>query len=131
MDGFREKEMRKMTARQKQRDRENPEDRTRVPEDAGRTVADMSGIEGPALFRMRRPQAAQDPALQGGQRGAGSSREESGDSRPDRPWEQSDVMTPQERRMYALGALKAALLIGMAFILGLGAVILVMILAWT
>ena len=39
--------------------------------------------------------------------------------------------TPRERRMYVLGALKAALLIALAFIAGLGAAVWLMIQIWT
>lgn len=39
-------------------------------------------------------------------------------------------MTKEERRWYVLGALKAALLIGLVFIVGLGLAILLMIWFW-
>lgn len=42
-----------------------------------------------------------------------------------------DPLTPEERRMYALGALKAALLIAFVFLAGLGAVILLMLFLWS
>lgn len=116
----------------------DPENRRRDAEDDGRTIADMSGVERPGLFRPGRPddafrqngsspgRSSQERSVQSGFLRSGSPEE-----RTDRPWEQPDVLTPQERRMYALGALKAALFIGLAFIVGLGAVILVMLLIWT
>ena len=45
--------------------------------------------------------------------------------------ENESEFTPKERRMYALGALKAALLIAFAFIAGLGAAVWLMIQIWT
>ena len=45
-----------------------------------------------------------------------------------RPWE--STLTPEERRMTVLAAVKAALLIGLVFIAGIGAVILLMVLFW-
>ena len=77
-------------------------------DDDGRVIADMSGIERSGLIV---------PKI----RGRKSSAERESESE----------FTPQERRMYALGALKAALLIALAFIVGLGAAIWLMLLAWT
>ena len=77
-------------------------------DDDGRVIADMSGIERSGLIV---------PKI----RGRKSSAERKNESE----------FTPQERRMYALGALKAALLIALAFIVGLGAAIWLMLLAWT
>ena len=46
----------------------------------------------------------------------------------DRPWEaQKDLFSRSERRMAILGALKAALLIGSAYIVGLGLLIWLMV----
>lgn len=56
---------------------------------------------------------------------------ETRENEEERPWEQPELMTPQERRMYVLGALKAALLIGLAFIVGLGLVVLFLLQIWT
>ena len=89
-------------------------------EDDGRTIADMSDIGGPGLLFPRRSQ-----------RKTPMSPPEPESAVNDRPWEQQDAFTPQERRMYALGALKAALLIGFVFIIGLGAVIAFLLLLWT
>lgn len=40
------------------------------------------------------------------------------------------TFTKEERRWYALGALKAALLIGLAYAVGLGLVILMLLFLW-
>ena len=47
----------------------------------------------------------------------------------DRPWEDSSL-NKKERFWYAMGALKAALLIGLAYLAGLAAVILLLLLLW-
>ena len=81
------------------------------PDDDGHVVADMSGVERPRLF-MPGPggRPAQDK------------------TKEDKPWE--STLTPEERRMTVLAAVKAALLIGLVFIAGIGAVILLMVLFW-
>jgi hypothetical protein len=84
-------------------------------DDDGRSIADMSGVEGPSLFL---PRARKKPP-------------EEPPQRSDRPWESQEGLTGQERRWYVLGALKASLAIALAFILGLGVVILLMLLFWT
>lgn len=99
-------------------------------EDDGRTIADMSVVESPNLFRIRRPGSAQSSFPEQGQPKRQTPEETVG-TKEERPWEQPDLMTPQERRMYVLGALKAALLIGLAFIVGLGLVILLLFQIWT
>ncbi len=101
-----------------------------IVEDDGRTIADMSAVEGPNLFRFRRPGSAQNTfSRQGESKDLFS--EDSAGAREERPWEQPDLLTPQERRMYVLGALKAALLIALAFIVGLGLLILFLLRIWT
>ena len=85
-------------------------------DDDGRTIADMSGVGRPSLFLPRRTEG--DPQ---------SPFPQPSEERPE--WEQSPV-SGEERRMYILGALKAALLIAFAFIGGLGIVILLMLLFW-
>ena len=90
-------------------------------DDDGRTIVDMSGVGRPnPLFLPRGPggakkEPAQPPRPEGEQ---------------ERPWEDAPL-TREERRMYILGALKAGLLIGLAFIVGLGLVIVLMLLFWT
>ena len=85
----------------------------RYDDDDGRVIADMSGLESQPQFlpRTGRKDRSQRPAANN-----------------DRPWE--STLTPEERRIAILAALKAALLIALAFILGLGAVILLMVLIW-
>ncbi len=88
-------------------------------EDDGRTVADMSGIERPRLFIPRLPKSGSRPSQ---------------DTQPemdDRPWEKDkDSLSRDEKRWYVLGALKAALFIGLAFIVGLGVLIAVLLGIW-
>ena len=80
-------------------------------DDDGRVIADMSGVESPYRFR----RSPKPPAR---------SQEPQDEARPDRPWESAkDAMSRQDRRLYILGALKAALLIGFAYIAGLGLLI--------
>ena len=95
------------------------EDR-RYEDDDGRTVADMSGIEGHGSFlsamiglrgeRKRRRRETETPRA-----------EDDGDK---------IELTREERRWYILGAMKAALLIFLAFAVGLGLIILLMVLFW-
>ena len=82
-----------------------------LEEDDGRVIADMSALETPALFRPRRPD--KKPSKAGGD-----------DDR-------ESTLTPQERRMTILATLKASLLVALAYIVGLGAVILLLIWLWT
>lgn len=83
-------------------------------DDDGHTIVDMSqvprasGLLFGAAPRRRTPAAAPPPA---------------------RPWEQSEP-SRTERLMAVLGALKAGLLIGLAYAVGLGAVILLMLFFW-
>ena len=80
-------------------------------DDDGRVIADMSGLDRPSMFVPRARKKDERPPED-----------------DDRPWE--SMLTPEERRITILAALKAALLIALAFILGLGAVILLMVLLW-
>lgn len=84
-------------------------------DDDGRTVADMSDVSRPGFWG--RPKAARPAPRQEGPDSA------------EEPWREPEpIMTPEERRWYILGALKAALLIGMAFIAGIGLVVLLFLL---
>lgn len=115
----------------KARENEDPRPKAqREIEDDGRTIADMSAVESPNLFRIRRLGSGQSSIPEQGQPKRQISEETVG-TKEDRPWEQPERMSPQERRMYVLGALKAALLIGLAFIVGLGLVILLLFQIWT
>ena len=87
-------------------------------DDDGRTIADMSGLDFPGAFSFRgvRPKKPEPE------------REEERSGTNDRPWEaQMDQFSRSERRMAILGALKAALLIGSAYIVGLGLLIWLMV----
>ncbi len=89
--------------------------------DDGRTIADMSGVERPAMFGhlpsslRREKKEAPEPKDSGGE---------------DRPWEDYS-MNRRERTGYVLGALGAALCIGLVYIVVLGLVIFLMVKAWT
>lgn len=76
-------------------------------DDDGRTIADMSGVSRPNLFSANLPEGdVRDPAPE----------------EPDHPWEDHSL-SRQERSWFIFGALKAALLIALAFIVGLGLLI--------
>ena len=96
-------------------------------DDDGRVIADMSGIERPRFFVPRtggRKSSVQPNA-------DSLRRELKEQAVKERFWENESEFTPRERRMYMLGALKAALLIALAFIAGLGAAVWLMIQVWT
>ena len=88
-------------------------------EDDGRTIVDMSGIDLPSPFLPRKPrQLDRDNAPQ---------------DKPEtsrRPWEQPDELDGKPRLWAALGALKAGLMIGAVYIVGLGLIVLLMVLLW-
>ena len=86
-------------------------------DDDGRTIADMSGVSRPQLFTARgieveKPMSAEPEETE------------------DRPWEDNSL-TRKERSWFIFGALKAALLIALAFIAGLGLVIWLIIALYT
>ncbi len=80
-------------------------------EDDGRTIADMSGISDP---------------LHRGRPGADSGE----NPQPQSTWD-LPPMKGKERGMFILGALKAALLIALAFLGGLALVIFILLQIWT
>lgn len=82
-------------------------------EDDGRTIADMSGVSRPNVFLPRLPPRRQDPKPASPPEPAGWAA----------PWEEGGL-SREERRWYILGALKAALLIALAFGAGLGLIVL-------
>ncbi|MBR2670742.1 MAG: hypothetical protein IKE27_00910 [Oscillospiraceae bacterium] len=86
-------------------------------DDDGRVIADMSGVEKPLLFGFLSPSFHR------------SKKEEPTPVNPGR--EPTVDIPPEDRKYYILGALKAALLIGLVFVVGLGLVILAMVLFWT
>ena len=81
-------------------------------DDDGRTIADMSDLSRPGMLGGFRKAAHP----------ASPQREE---PQREEPWREAEpIMTPEERRWYVLGAMKAGLLIGLAYIVGLGLVVL-------
>ena len=99
----------------------------RLPEeDDGRQIADMSGIERPHLFM---PHFGNNRAFDDARRNAPP--EPGQQPVPERSWEQGmNELSPAERRMYILGAMKASMLIGLVYVGGLGAVILLLLWLW-
>ena len=86
-------------------------------EDDGHVIADMSGIERQRLFI---------PQIIGSRKRCSPATPSAGED--DRPWE--STLTPEERRITIMAAVKAALLIALVFIVGLGAAIELMVLIW-
>lgn len=89
--------------------------RERVHEDDdGRTIADMSDLARPGMLGFRKPSQTSVPPSAAPEQPSANE-----------PWREAEpIMTPEERRWYILGALKAALLIGTVFVVGIGLVIL-------
>ena len=90
-------------------------------DDDGRTIADMSGVERQSLLLPRSARSVQPESRRQ------DSEEPMGE---ERPWKEEEKVSREERRWYKLGALKAGLLIALAFIVGLGLLILILILVW-
>ena len=91
-------------------------------DDDGRTIADMSGVAPQPLLIPRLPHAERKERVQ---------KREAQGGEEDQPWEaEQNAMSKEERRWYVLGALKAALLIALAFIAAFGLLIVLLILAW-
>jgi len=82
-------------------------------DDDGRTIADMSEVTRPNLLSFRPFGSREDRRP-----------EEPQQEKADRPWDTSHQMSREERRSYILGAVIASLLIGLAFAVGIGLVIL-------
>lgn len=100
--------------------------RERVYEDDdGRTVADMSGVPRPGFLRSYR--TPEDSRMPSKNPWPPAVEPESDSGR--RPWEDHSL-SREEGRMYVFGALKAALLIGLAFIGGLGFVTAFLLWVW-
>ena len=101
-------------------------------DDDGRTIVSMNGVGRQNLF-IPKKNPRDDRKLSHPDTVNISESLVSEDETPenDRPWDQSGRFSKQESRWYALGALRAALLIGLAFIVGLGLTILLMILLWS
>lgn len=86
-------------------------------EDDGRTIVDMSGVGDDSLFSLGKISRKdfQNP---------------DDEKKSKNPYDYSPDITREERRWYILGALKAALLIGGAFIVGLGLLVFLLTLIW-
>lgn len=93
-------------------------------DDDGRTVADMSAVPRPGLLGNSRP--LEDARGSSGEQWQASAEP---DLRRDRPWEDHSL-SREEGRMYVFGALKAALLIALAFIGGLALVTAFLLWIW-
>lgn len=91
-------------------------------DDDGRRIADMTGVDAPSsLFTFRRP-PDRDPKKRE-RRDADAAQETSdGNAAP--------TMNRDERFAAVVGALAAALLIALAFIVGLGAMIWLLLFVW-
>jgi len=88
--------------------------KTIYEEDDGRTVADMSGVESPGLFRFRPGKSTAPPT----------------EEKNSKPWE-SNEMSSDDRRVYIFAALRAALMIAAVFIVGLGIGIWLLLRLWS
>ena len=88
-------------------------------DDDGWVIADLSGLSAPSMPGMGGAQPRQKKV-------PSPLRLET----EEHPWEDRSL-TREERRMYALGALNAALLIGLSFLAGLAAVIALLLLFWS
>lgn len=86
-------------------------------DDDGRRIADMSGLERPHLFS-----AASDRRTE--------KEDESAEPAAKPAWQTGQPLTGKDRRAFIWGALGAALLIALAFIGGIGLVILLMTTLW-
>lgn len=100
-------------------------------DDDGRTVASMNGVGRQNLFIPRKNPRDREPTNPDTVNISESFIPDDEAPENDRPWDQSGRFSKQESRWYALSALRAALLIGLTFIVGLGLAILFMILLWS
>lgn len=94
------------------------DERERRPDDDGRTIADMSDLDRPRAFSFR---------VEGYHKAA-----QERDAMPpaQTEWQQLNL-SPKERFLLIGGALKASLLIALAFIVGLGLVTWLLLLLWS
>lgn len=100
--------------------------------DDGRTIADMGQISPTPMFIPRRPESASDKnGRAGGDPSYGASdRREQERMRQERPWEDNSL-TAKERLMYVLGAMKATMLIALAYLAGLAAIVWLLLKLWS
>lgn len=91
-------------------------------------VADMSSVGRPALFRVRLPHDKEDGVMKPHRSDpSGEDEGEEADPYAGQPWRQEEKVPKDQARWYAFGALKAGLLIWLAFAGGLGLLILLMV----
>lgn len=88
------------------------------PEDDGRTIADMSDLDRPKAFSFQIGDLHQE------------SRERDAMPPAQTEWQQLNL-SGKERWLMIAGALKASLLIALAYILGLGLVVWLLLQLWT
>jgi hypothetical protein len=86
--------------------------------DDGRVVADMTGVERRRVMMPKRPTGTR-----------GELQNNVPDTMSSGSMYQEEV-TPEQRRWYILGALKAALMIGAVYAVGFGLAILLLLLIW-
>lgn len=101
-------------------------------DDDGRTIVDMSQVSPSPAFLPRRPE---NHTLEGQGRGRQSSytgqdsSQEGGMGREQRPWEDNSL-SAKERFLCVMGALKATLLIALAYLAGFAALIWLLVSLW-
>lgn len=84
-----------------------------------RVVADMSGVERRNIMFGSRPKGTRAELKEPPQKRRNSAY----------PYEEEEI-TPEQRKWYILGTLKASFMIGAVYVVGIGLVILLMILIW-
>jgi hypothetical protein len=102
--------------------RETENTRDEITDD-GRTIADMSDVPHGMLSGLWHP------SMDGRQRHRSASWSEERETAKKQPWEDAPI-SRKERFWYMFGALKAALLIGFAYLAGLALLIGLMLLVW-
>lgn len=86
--------------------------------DEGRVVADMTGVERRRVMMPKRPTGTRGEL-------------QNIVPESERPsYYSEEEVTPEQRRWYILGALKAALMIGAVYAVGFGLAILILLLIW-
>ena len=95
-------------------------------EDDGRTIADMSGVSKPHLFGARPSFLSKKEASGGWSPGE----EKLNKLSEERRQTENTELSPEERRIYLFGALKASLLIAFAYIGGLGLLVWLLLCLW-
>lgn len=95
-------------------------------EDDGRTIADMSGVSKPHLFGARPSFLSKKETS-----GKWSPEGEKQNRLPEEHRQTKSIdLSPEERRIYLFGALKASLLIAFAYIGGLGLLVWLLLRLW-